>query len=171
MIMGLCVRMVSEAMGGAVEMEKLHEFPWVLHLSELKFQLQSNVIPIGMITRGIYCHRALLFKVRLTWLLYHRIISFYFYRPYHSPASFGIYCNSSSPPFYIWSVTFPFLLQFSPCFLIITTCLLFNFFSSPSVWLIASEWAAHSFGASTTGLGTRFSSSVGIPPPAVAATW
>uniref|UniRef100_A0A8D3DAS5 Armadillo repeat containing 3 n=1 Tax=Scophthalmus maximus TaxID=52904 RepID=A0A8D3DAS5_SCOMX len=55
-------RMVSEAMGGAVEMEKLHEFPWVLHLSELKFQLQSNVIPIGMITRGIYCHRALLFK-------------------------------------------------------------------------------------------------------------
>nr|XP_019942913.1 PREDICTED: armadillo repeat-containing protein 3 [Paralichthys olivaceus] len=55
-------RMVSEVMGGAVEMEKLHAFPWVLHLSELKFQLQSNVIPIGLITRGIYCHRALLFK-------------------------------------------------------------------------------------------------------------
>ncbi|KAE8279968.1 Armadillo repeat-containing protein 3 Beta-catenin-like protein Cancer/testis antigen 81 [Larimichthys crocea] len=55
-------RLVSEAMGGAVEMEKLHEFPWVLHLSELKFQLQSNVIPIGLISRGIYCHRALLFK-------------------------------------------------------------------------------------------------------------
>ncbi|XP_040921208.1 armadillo repeat-containing protein 3 [Toxotes jaculatrix] len=55
-------RLVSEAMGGAVETEKLHEFPWVLHLSELKFQLQSNVIPIGLITRGIYCHRALLFK-------------------------------------------------------------------------------------------------------------
>ncbi|XP_035855839.1 armadillo repeat-containing protein 3 isoform X3 [Sander lucioperca] len=55
-------RLVSEAMGGAVEMEKLHEFPWVLHLSELKFQLQSNVVPIGLISRGIYCHRALLFK-------------------------------------------------------------------------------------------------------------
>ncbi|KAM9337342.1 armadillo repeat-containing protein 3 [Symphorus nematophorus] len=55
-------RLVSEAMGGAVEMEKLHEFPWVLHLSELKFQLQSNVIPIGMISKGIYSHRALLFK-------------------------------------------------------------------------------------------------------------
>ncbi|XP_073344887.1 armadillo repeat-containing protein 3 [Pagrus major] len=55
-------RLVSEAMGGAVEMEKLHEFPWVLHLSELKFQFQSNVVPIGMISRGIYCHRALLFK-------------------------------------------------------------------------------------------------------------
>lgn len=57
------VRLVSEAMGGAVEMEKLHEFPWVLHLSELKFQLQSNVVPIGLIRKGIYCHRALLFKV------------------------------------------------------------------------------------------------------------
>ncbi|XP_059182856.1 armadillo repeat-containing protein 3 [Centropristis striata] len=55
-------RLVSEAMGGAVEMEKLHEFPWVLHLSELKFKLQSNVVPIGLISRGIYCHRALLFK-------------------------------------------------------------------------------------------------------------
>ncbi|XP_028424854.1 armadillo repeat-containing protein 3 isoform X2 [Perca flavescens] len=55
-------RLVSEAMGGAVEMEKLHEFPWVLHLSELKFQLRSNVVPIGLISRGIYCHRALLFK-------------------------------------------------------------------------------------------------------------
>ncbi|KAG7236989.1 hypothetical protein INR49_032920 [Caranx melampygus] len=55
-------RLVSEAMGGAVEMEKLHEFSWVLHLSELKFQLQSNLIPIGLIRKGIYCHRALLFK-------------------------------------------------------------------------------------------------------------
>ncbi|XP_042366739.1 armadillo repeat-containing protein 3 [Plectropomus leopardus] len=55
-------RLVSEAMGGAVEMEKLHEFPWVLHLSELKFQLQSNIVPIGLISRGIYCHRAFLFK-------------------------------------------------------------------------------------------------------------
>nr|XP_020465302.1 armadillo repeat-containing protein 3 isoform X2 [Monopterus albus] len=55
-------RLVSEAMGGAVEKEKLHEFTWLLHLSQLKFQLQSNVIPIGLIRRGIYCHRALLFK-------------------------------------------------------------------------------------------------------------
>ncbi|XP_047424669.1 armadillo repeat-containing protein 3 [Mugil cephalus] len=55
-------RLVSEAMGGAVEMEKMHEFPWMLHLSELKFQLQSNVVPIGLIQKGIYCHRALLYK-------------------------------------------------------------------------------------------------------------
>lgn len=55
-------RVVSQAMGGAVEMEKMHTFEWTLHLSELKCQLQSNVVPIGMINRGIYCHRALLFK-------------------------------------------------------------------------------------------------------------
>ncbi|XP_037549782.1 armadillo repeat-containing protein 3 [Nematolebias whitei] len=55
-------RLVSEAMGGAVVVEKLHEFPWVLHLSELKFQLKSNVIPIGLIDKGVFCHRALLFK-------------------------------------------------------------------------------------------------------------
>lgn len=66
--MDLGVRLVSDAMGGAVKIEKLHDFPWVLHLSELKFQLQSNVIPIGLINKGIYCHRALLFKVTLTYL-------------------------------------------------------------------------------------------------------
>lgn len=69
------VRLVSEAMGGAVEMEKLHEFSWVLHLSELKFQLQSNLIPIGLIRKGIYCHRAVLFKVTLTYLPHRRIRS------------------------------------------------------------------------------------------------
>lgn len=69
-VVDVVVRLVSKAMGGAVEMEKLHEFPWVLHLSELKFQLQSNVIPIGLINKGIYCHRALLFKVTLVYLFF-----------------------------------------------------------------------------------------------------
>ncbi|XP_076014237.1 armadillo repeat-containing protein 3 [Genypterus blacodes] len=55
-------RLVSRAMGGVVQVEKLHEFPWELHLSEIKFKLQSNVVPIGMISAGIYYHRALLFK-------------------------------------------------------------------------------------------------------------
>ncbi|KAM9712497.1 armadillo repeat-containing protein 3 [Menidia menidia] len=55
-------RLVSEAMGGAVPVEKLYEFSWTLHLSQLKFQLKSNVVPIGLIRKGIYCHRALLFK-------------------------------------------------------------------------------------------------------------
>ncbi|MFT7809391.1 armadillo repeat-containing protein 3 [Arapaima gigas] len=59
--------LVSEAMGGAVEREKLHEFSWELHLSELRFELQSNIVPIGKIKKGTFYHRALLFKV---WLLF-----------------------------------------------------------------------------------------------------
>eukprot|EP00066_Takifugu_rubripes_P016851 XP_011606117.1 PREDICTED: armadillo repeat-containing protein 3 [Takifugu rubripes] len=55
-------RLVSEVMGGEVQMEKLHEFPWGLHLSELKVELQSNLTPIGLVRYGFFCHRALLFK-------------------------------------------------------------------------------------------------------------
>uniref|UniRef100_A0A8C6SCH0 Armadillo repeat containing 3 n=1 Tax=Neogobius melanostomus TaxID=47308 RepID=A0A8C6SCH0_9GOBI len=55
-------RMVSQAMGGEVDMEKMHTFEWTLDISKLKFQLQSNVVPIGMISKGTYYHRALLFK-------------------------------------------------------------------------------------------------------------
>ncbi|XP_028290320.1 armadillo repeat-containing protein 3 isoform X2 [Gouania willdenowi] len=55
-------RLVSDTMGGAVDQEKLHEFPWLLHLSELKSHLQSNVVPIDLIKKAIYGERALLFK-------------------------------------------------------------------------------------------------------------
>ncbi|XP_061121346.1 armadillo repeat-containing protein 3-like isoform X1 [Syngnathus typhle] len=55
-------RFVTEIMGGAIEKENLDTFPWLQHLEELKCKLQCNVIPIGMITKGFYCHRALLFK-------------------------------------------------------------------------------------------------------------
>uniref|UniRef100_A0A8C5MXM6 Armadillo repeat containing 3 n=1 Tax=Leptobrachium leishanense TaxID=445787 RepID=A0A8C5MXM6_9ANUR len=56
-------RFVAEKMGGPVDRERLHEYSWELHVSDLKFQLQSNVIPIGKIKRGTFYHRALLFKV------------------------------------------------------------------------------------------------------------
>ncbi|XP_072306756.1 armadillo repeat-containing protein 3 [Eucyclogobius newberryi] len=55
-------RMVSRAMGGAVDREKMHTFEWTLDISELKVKLQSNVVPIGLIKKGMYYHRALLFK-------------------------------------------------------------------------------------------------------------
>ncbi|XP_069314948.1 armadillo repeat-containing protein 3 [Eulemur rufifrons] len=54
---------VAEKMGGKISKEKLPDFSWELHISELKFQLKSNVIPIGLIKKGIFYHRALLFKV------------------------------------------------------------------------------------------------------------
>ncbi|XP_047377220.1 armadillo repeat-containing protein 3 isoform X2 [Sciurus carolinensis] len=53
---------VAEKMGGKISKEKLPDFGWELHISELKFQLKSNVIPIGYIKKGIFYHRALLFK-------------------------------------------------------------------------------------------------------------
>ncbi|XP_037693768.1 armadillo repeat-containing protein 3 isoform X2 [Choloepus didactylus] len=53
---------VAEKMGGPIAKDKLHEFSWELHISELKFQLKSNVVPIGQIKKGIFYHRALLFK-------------------------------------------------------------------------------------------------------------
>ncbi|XP_006869972.1 PREDICTED: armadillo repeat-containing protein 3 [Chrysochloris asiatica] len=53
---------VAEKMGGHISKDRLHEFSWELHISELKFQLKSNVIPIGQIKKGIFYHRALLFK-------------------------------------------------------------------------------------------------------------
>ncbi|XP_058537690.1 armadillo repeat-containing protein 3 isoform X5 [Neofelis nebulosa] len=55
-------RYVAEKMGGKMSKEKLHHFSWELHISELKFQLKSNVVPIGQIKKGIFYHRALLFK-------------------------------------------------------------------------------------------------------------
>ncbi|XP_020781290.1 armadillo repeat-containing protein 3 [Boleophthalmus pectinirostris] len=55
-------RMVSKAMGGEVDTKNMATFEWTLHISELKFELQSNVVPIGMIKKGTYYHRALLFK-------------------------------------------------------------------------------------------------------------
>ncbi|XP_012586701.1 PREDICTED: armadillo repeat-containing protein 3 isoform X2 [Condylura cristata] len=53
---------VAEKMGGTISKEKLNDFSWEFHISELKFQLKSNVIPIGLIKKGIFYHRALLFK-------------------------------------------------------------------------------------------------------------
>ncbi|VTJ85712.1 Hypothetical predicted protein [Marmota monax] len=53
---------VAEKMGAKIAKDKLPDFSWELHISELKVQLKSNVIPIGYIKKGIFYHRALLFK-------------------------------------------------------------------------------------------------------------
>uniref|UniRef100_A0A8C3TFH2 Armadillo repeat containing 3 n=1 Tax=Chelydra serpentina TaxID=8475 RepID=A0A8C3TFH2_CHESE len=50
-------------MGGPIERDKLHEFSWELHISEIEFELKCNVVPIGKIKKGTFYHRALLFKV------------------------------------------------------------------------------------------------------------
>lgn len=56
-------RFVADKMGGCIEKGQLPNFSWELPLSQVKFELKSNVVPIGKIKAGIHIHRALLFKV------------------------------------------------------------------------------------------------------------
>ena len=56
-------RYVADKMGGPVEKDRLTFFSWELPLSQIKFDMKSNVIPIGKVKIGIHIHRALLFKV------------------------------------------------------------------------------------------------------------
>lgn len=54
---------VANRMGGAISLRELPNFGFELALTELKISLGTNVVPIGLVTKGIYYHRALLFKV------------------------------------------------------------------------------------------------------------
>ncbi|GFR96246.1 armadillo repeat-containing protein 3 [Elysia marginata] len=54
---------VSEKMGGHIERGQVANFSWELPLNQVRFELKSNVIPIGRMKAGIHIHRALLFKV------------------------------------------------------------------------------------------------------------
>ncbi|KAL5011438.1 hypothetical protein ScPMuIL_009989 [Solemya velum] len=54
---------VSDKMGGPIDRGQVANFSWELPLSQIKFEMKSNVIPLGKIKSGIHTHRALLFKV------------------------------------------------------------------------------------------------------------
>ncbi|KAK2536448.1 Armc3 [Columba guinea] len=56
-------RFVANKMGGSIERDKLDDFNWELHISEIEFELKCNVVPIGKVKKGTFYHRALLFKV------------------------------------------------------------------------------------------------------------
>ena len=56
-------RFVADKMGGPIDRGQVSNFSWELAISQLKFDLKSNVIPLGLIKAGIHYHRALLFKV------------------------------------------------------------------------------------------------------------
>ncbi|XP_067051365.1 armadillo repeat-containing protein 3-like isoform X1 [Acropora muricata] len=55
-------KFVGDKMGGPVDRESLSTFSYELPISQLKVELNSNIIPIGKIQTGIFYHRALLFK-------------------------------------------------------------------------------------------------------------
>jgi Ethylene-responsive protein kinase Le-CTR1 len=48
--------------GGAIERSRVANYPFKFRITELKLQGASNVIPIGLINKGTFYHRALLFK-------------------------------------------------------------------------------------------------------------
>ncbi|XP_057312423.1 armadillo repeat-containing protein 3-like isoform X2 [Hydractinia symbiolongicarpus] len=54
---------VCDKMGGPIGKVDITNFFYEHHISELKTEFDSNIIPIGKIEHGIYYHRALLFKV------------------------------------------------------------------------------------------------------------
>ena len=49
-------------MGGAVDRSSITSFSYELSISELKYELKSNVVPIGQVKSGTFYHRAILFK-------------------------------------------------------------------------------------------------------------
>jgi len=59
---------VCDAMGGQINPEKLGDFAYKFAITEKKLNLNSNIIPIGEISAGIFYHRALLFKVLMDFL-------------------------------------------------------------------------------------------------------
>jgi hypothetical protein len=60
-----CCRFVALKFGGAVGREDVANLSYELSINELKFDLKSNVVPLGKIKVGTYYHRALLFKVSI----------------------------------------------------------------------------------------------------------
>ena len=55
-------RYVSDVMGGLVS--NMSAFHYELSLAESQHDLRSNLLPLGLVKKGAYRHRALLFKVR-----------------------------------------------------------------------------------------------------------
>ncbi|XP_050417691.1 armadillo repeat-containing protein 3 [Patella vulgata] len=54
---------VSDKLGGSIDRGQVSSFSWELPVSQVRYELKSNVIPIGRLKTGIHIHRALLFKV------------------------------------------------------------------------------------------------------------
>ena len=56
-------RYVSDTMGGVVK--KMGAFGYELLAGKTQQERQSNLLPLGEVTAGVFQHRALLFKVRI----------------------------------------------------------------------------------------------------------
>ena len=54
---------MSEKLGGPVSRDEISNLGYELLINELKYELKSNIVPLGKIRLGTYYHRALLYKV------------------------------------------------------------------------------------------------------------
>jgi hypothetical protein len=59
---------VADRMGGPVGRDEIVNLGYELAINEIKYELKTNIIPLGKIYLGTYYHRALLFKVKLKWI-------------------------------------------------------------------------------------------------------
>ena len=57
-------RFVAEKLGGPVDREELAAFSWELPLAMIRKEINANIIPLGLLKKGTFFHRALLYKVR-----------------------------------------------------------------------------------------------------------
>lgn len=56
-------KFVSDKMGGPVSPDEVNNLGYELLINETKYDLRSNIVPIGKIRLGTFYHRALLYKV------------------------------------------------------------------------------------------------------------
>ena len=61
---------VSDKMGGPVGRDEIVNLGYELAINETKYELKTNIIPLGKIVLGTYYHRALLFKVQLYKIIF-----------------------------------------------------------------------------------------------------
>lgn len=64
-LVNTAAKLVSHHLGGCIERSREEDIQYKIHISELKVSLNSNVIPLGLVRRGTFYHRALLFKALL----------------------------------------------------------------------------------------------------------
>jgi hypothetical protein len=61
-------------MGGPIGKEEIINLGYELAISEIKYEMKSNIIPLGKVQLGTYYHRALLFKVRIFFIFYYYVM-------------------------------------------------------------------------------------------------
>ena len=57
-------RFVSDKTGGPIAPDDVATFGYEVEMNQLKAELESNIVPIGRVRKGLYAQRAFLFKVK-----------------------------------------------------------------------------------------------------------